>query len=275
MKISIITPNYNYAKYIGKTIESIVNQDYTDIEHIIVDDGSTDNSIEIIKKYQKKHPGTIKLIQQENKGQTQALNVALSHVTGDIIGWLNSDDTFCENVFKKLIDEFKKEKAVFAVFGDINIIDKKSRIIKKNRYLKFSYISAVFNSFGKEIPSNGIFWRNQDLPLFNESFQYAMDSEYWSRLLVNKKIIKISTLIANFRWHENAKTIKSKRKEDVCYHKVIEERNSIFQQSYKNLFISKLIPIEYSKFIRFYYRSRRLILRGLKGAYFKNNQYET
>ena len=141
--------------------------------------------------------------------------------------------------------------------------------------LKFSYISAVFNGFGKEIPSNGIFWKNQGRLLFNETFQYAMDSEYWSRLLVDKEIAKINIPIANFRWHENAKTIKSKSEKDSGYDIVINEEYHIFKQSYKNLLISRLIPIKYSKLFYFYYRLRRLILRGVRCEYFKSSQYET
>ena len=93
LKISIITPNYNYANYIGQTIESIISQDYPTIEYIIVDDGSTDNSARIIESFVEKFPNRIKLIRQTNKGQTAAINVGLRAATGDIIGWINSDDT--------------------------------------------------------------------------------------------------------------------------------------------------------------------------------------
>ncbi len=111
MKISIITPNYNYEKYIAKTIESVVTQSFNNIEHIIVDDGSTDNSVSIIKEYQKLYPEIIKLIQQENRGQTSALNVCLKNVTGDIIGWLNSDDLYCKNTFQIIINNFNQNSA--------------------------------------------------------------------------------------------------------------------------------------------------------------------
>ena len=77
MKISIVTPNYNYEKFIGETIESVVKQNYSNLEYIIIDDGSTDNSVEVIRKYHKKYPNKIKFIQQENKGQTPAINKAL------------------------------------------------------------------------------------------------------------------------------------------------------------------------------------------------------
>lgn len=272
MKISVITPNYNYDEFISQTIESVLNQDYKNIEYVIVDDGSTDNSVKIIKHYQNNNPHIIKLIEQTNKGQTNALNVALSQVTGDIICWINSDDMFCANVFSYIANEFNRDKSIYAIYGDIYIIDMYNNIIKLNKYLSFSYISAVFNGFGKEIPSNGIFWRNKNKIFFDESFDFAMDSEYWSRLLINKKIKKINIPIAKFRWHENAKTIKSKNYNDKGYRKALEERQQIFRTSYSNLLISKYIPIKYSKPIYYFFRFRRLFLRGVKGEYFKRNR---
>ncbi len=275
MKITIITPNYNYANYIGKAIESVVNQDYKNIEHIIVDDGSTDNSVEIIKSYIEKYPNKIKLICQKNKGQSNALNNALKEVTGDIICWLNSDDTFCPNIFKKIIQLFEQNPSVFAIFGNINIIDKNDKFIRTNKYLRFKYISAVFNGFGKEIPSNGIFWKsiqNNFNICFDEEFDYSMDAEFWSRLLINKKVKKINFVLANFRWHEKAKTIQSKNKTNFGYIKAVEEEYIIMKKSYEKLNISKIIPFNYSKIFYYYYRLRRIFFRGLKGEYFKRNK---
>ena len=275
IKISIITPNYNYAQYIGKTIESVVMQDYDNIEHIIVDDGSTDNSVDIIKGYQEKYPNKIKLIQQENKGQTKALNAALSNVTGDIIGWINSDDTFCKCIFSQIVNLFLEQPSLDAIFGDINIIDKNNNLIRTNKYLKFNYLSAVFNGFGKEIPSNAIFWKkylSDSIDGFDESYDYGMDAEYWSRLLVNKNVKKINLIIANFRWHQSAKTIKSKNIIHTGHTRAIREKNLIMEKSYENIRMSKLIPFEYSKPIYYVFKFRRLILRGLMGEYFKRNK---
>ncbi len=272
MKISIITPNYNYANFIGKTIESVVNQNYKNIEHIIVDDGSTDNSVEVIKSYQEKYPSRIKLIQQENTGQTTAINVGLRAATGDIFGWINSDDYYNEDVFGLIIDCFKKETSVDAVFGDIGIIDKTNRVIRINKYLKFDYASGVFNGFGKIIPSNAVFWKKeltQQVGLLDENFLYAMDSEYWSRLLFNRNVKKIKLVIANFRWHPNAKTIKSHNKLSSDYVRAKTEGDIIFRKSYLNLKISRLIPYYFSKPIYIYYRSKRVLFRGIMGEYFK------
>jgi len=260
LKISIITPNYNYAKYIGKAVESVVSQDYADIEHIIIDDGSTDNSVEEIEKIDKEYPGRIKLIKQKNTGQTKALNVALSHVTGDIIGWLNSDDYFLPGTFSKIIELFINNPELDAVFGDINIVDNEDNFVKKIHYYPFCYASSVFIGFGKEISSNAIFWKKEltdQVQGFDENFNTTMDSEYWSRLLYKRKLKHINLALASFRWHENAKTIKRRDRNSKNYHTANKEENLIKRNSYKNLLISKILPLKFTFPIYVLFKVRR------------------
>ena len=111
--ITIVTPNYNYAGYIEETIVSVVTQDYDRVEHVIVDDGSTDNSVELIRGCAARYPEKIRLITQANAGQTAAVNRALQAARGDIIGWLNSDDTYCPGVFNAVsythLDVYKRQ----------------------------------------------------------------------------------------------------------------------------------------------------------------------
>lgn len=271
LKLSIITPNYNYAHYIEKTIQSVVDQDYDNWEHIIVDDGSTDNSIEVISGYVKKFPGKIRLIKQENKGQTKAINIGLKLATGDIIGWINSDDYYHKKVCSRIIDCFNQNPEFDAVYGDIGIIDEHDKIIKINKYLNFDYASGVFNGFGKIIPSNAIFWRKElttQVGLLDERYQYAMDSEYWSRLLYKRNVKKIKLVVAYFRWHPQAKTILRKNKKNRDYYAANTENIEIMKKSYENLKISKIISFKYSKPIFFLYRMKRYIFRGLLGQYF-------
>jgi len=270
MKISIITPNYNYSKYIGQTIQSVIDQDYLDFEHIIVDDGSTDNSVQIIQEYVNKHPDKIKLIQQENKGQTKALNRALNLASGEIIGWINSDDYFNKDAFNKVISVFKKFDTIDAVYGNIGIIDKNGKLVKVNKYLKFSYISGVFNGFGKTISSNAIFWKKKltdEVGFMNEDFVYSMDSEYWSRLLYKRKLKRIDYLIAYFRWHPQAKTIIKEDKGSTESIQANKERLFIMKNSYMNLRLSKVIPFKYCYPIYLFYRLKRNLKRGIKGHY--------
>lgn len=271
MKISIITPNYNYSQFLPALLDSIVGQNYKNWEHIIVDDGSTDNSVEIIKSYVEKYPNKIKLITQKNQGQTLAINRGLREVSGDIIAWINSDDCYCVNVFNTIIESFLLTPKIDAVFGDIEIIDKNDKKIKINKYLNFSYASGVFIGFGKTISSNAIFWKKQltdKTGLFDEKYEYAMDSEYWSRLLWKKKIKKINIPIAKFRWHVQAKTILRKEKNSKANLDALREDQNVFMNSYKNLTIAKIIPIKFTFILKKIFKAKRILYRFIAGHYF-------
>lgn len=268
-KISIITPNYNYGKFIGKTIESVVSQDYSNVEHIIVDDGSTDNSVEVISEYVLKYPDKVKLIQQENKGQTPAINRALKKATGDIIGWINSDDLFALGTFQIVLKKFSKGKNIDAVFGDIEIVNKEGKTIKKNKYLPFNYKSGIYLGFGRIISSNAIFWRKElteEVGFLDERFDIAMDSEYWSRLLYRRKVKHVNMVFAQFRWHDEAKTIKRREKNSKFHLKGKEENRLIFENSIAKTNFQKL-PANLHKMIKAYYKLRRYSLRFLYGHY--------
>lgn len=270
MKISIITPNYNYSEFLPELFESILSQDYQNWEHIIVDDGSTDNSVKIIEEYSAKSNGRIHLIKQDNHGQTFTINRALEKTAGDVIAWINSDDSYCSGVFSRIIDSFEKQPDVDAIFGDILIINGSGHLIKKNRYLNFHYPTGTFIGFGKTISSNAIFWKRhltEEVGLLNEGLSFVMDSEYWSRLLWNRNVIHINIPIANFRWHSQAKTIQRKEKGSIAYLKAKAEDRFVFENSYYKLKISRVLPIKATFPIYIVLKLRRHFLRFIYGHY--------
>ena len=101
MKISILTPSFNSAQYIERAIKSVMDQNYDDWEHIVVDGGSNDGTVEILKKYTH-----IKWISEPDRGQSDAMNKAFAMSRGDIIGYLNADDTYEPNIFKIIVEYF-------------------------------------------------------------------------------------------------------------------------------------------------------------------------
>ena len=161
MKISIITPNYNYSKFLPSLLDSVIYQSYDNWEHIIVDDGSTDNSTQIIDGYVERYPEKIKLICQNNSGQSSALNRALKEVSGDIIGWINSDDLYHQNTFTIVTDFFKKNPKYDAVFGNLSIIDEQGKITSQKKYLEFNYVSGCILGFGNMIANNTLFIKKE------------------------------------------------------------------------------------------------------------------
>lgn len=139
MRFSIVIPNYNYEKFVQNTVLSVLRQDYSDIEIVIVDDGSTDNSVNVIQSIINDFPEkSIKLICQTNSGQSNAINTGLSHVTGDIIGWINSDDYYMDGTFTKVAKSFL-DNDVSVVFGDINVVDIDGNYIYSLYHFDFSF----------------------------------------------------------------------------------------------------------------------------------------
>ena len=137
MKISIITISYNSASTIRSTLNSVINQTYKNVEHIVVDGGSIDNTIEICNNY----PHISKIISEKDKGVYDAFNKGLSMSTGEIIGFLNSDDIFDNNdTLRIIVDEFNKD--IDAVFGNLKYYNKKGKVVrvwKANEYKKNSF----------------------------------------------------------------------------------------------------------------------------------------
>ena len=142
-KISVIVPVYNAEKFIDKCIESVINQTYKEIELILVNDGSKDNSLKILQKYEKQYPKMIKVFNQTNKGVGAARNLGIKHVTGKYIFFLDSDDWIELDYLVKLYEDISKNDIVISGFKsyDINGSLLFSENIKDNPWTKFKYCS--------------------------------------------------------------------------------------------------------------------------------------
>lgn len=187
MKISLITPSYNSAKTIARTIESVIAQNYPDLEYIIIDGASTDNTAEIVKTYQNKI--NIKFVSEKDSGIYDAMNKGLRLATGDIIGILNSDDLFDNNqVLQKVADNFS-DVTIEGVYGDVKYFS--NDVNKTVRYWRAGKYQEGRLNNGWTIPHPALFVRKkvyEECGLFNIDFKIAGDYEFIFRLL---KIYKI------------------------------------------------------------------------------------
>src|SRR6266540_1502850 len=137
--ISIITPSYNQAPYLEQTIQSVLGQDYPRLEYIVVDGASTDNSFEIIKKYNDR---LAYWISEKDSGQAEAINKGFARAGGEILAWLNSDDYYLPNTISAVVKCFEENPDVVMVYGDMLAVDGKGRTINVLNYKPSSLDSA-------------------------------------------------------------------------------------------------------------------------------------
>jgi glycosyltransferase involved in cell wall biosynthesis len=215
--VSIVTPSFNQAQFLDETIRSVLEQDYPNIEYIIVDGGSTDGSLDIIKRYSNQ---IAFWISEPDKGQTDAINKGFASATGDIMAWLNSDDTYEPNAISGAVTFLQKNTEVGMVYGDANFIDSEGQVIGQFNTQQTSL--KRLQRGGVYIPQQSAFWRaelwHQVGPL-DPSFYFAMDYDLWVRLARVTEIRYTEQLWANFRLHGDAKTIAA---DERCWPEMLQ-----------------------------------------------------
>ncbi|NWF98010.1 MAG: glycosyltransferase [Nitrospirae bacterium] len=203
-RFSVVTPSYNQGQYIEKTILSVLEQEYPDFEHIIIDGGSTDNTLDILKKYPH-----LKWLSEKDEGQSDALNKGFRMADGDIIAWINSDDWYEPEAFVSVAEWFSKNPDKNIVMGDCNLIDQNGKIFytAENYERGFEEMSRFWIT--GSIPTQpAIFFRRKLLDEYgylDKSLKYAMDYDLWIRFSKNNRFYHIEKIVANYLFHENSK----------------------------------------------------------------------
>ncbi len=248
-KVSIITPSYNQAEFLPHTIESVVSQDYPDLEYLIIDGGSTDSSLRIIKKYAAEFPNII-WISEKDKGQSNAINKGFKMASGEITAWLNSDDTYMAGAVRTQADFLTENPHVDLVYGDGAFIDEYGRFKEKFSFAEeFSLEKLINNKI--MIMQPAAFWRKKlfdKIGYLNESFEYTMDWDFWIRAGY-AGILKYNPVhVANTREYSFTKTFSGgmKRLKEIRY--IIRKYS---QKKYPPVFFSLASDIAYKKIFLF------------------------
>ena len=203
-KISIVTPSYNQAQFLERTILSVLNQNYPNLEYIIIDGGSTDGSVEIIKKYEKY---LFYWVSEKDKGQADAINKGFEKSTGEILAWLNSDDLYLPETFFKVVKVLHNSPEADLVFGNIYFIDKNDKKIGELRLTRLNLSHFVFE--GISLAQQAVFWTKDiydKIGGINPYYQFCMDLDIFTRITDVGCLIYIREYLANFRIHADSKT---------------------------------------------------------------------
>jgi glycosyltransferase involved in cell wall biosynthesis len=204
--ISVVTPSYNQGRYIEDTIQSVLNQEYPNIEYIVVDGGSTDNTIEILKKYEDK----LKWISEKDEGQTDAISKGFNMAKGDILGWLNSDDAYLPDAVNAVVKHFHDCPGTGMVYGKSHLTDETGNIISNYPTEPFDYKRLARFNF---IAQPSVFFRKETYMAaggVDRNLHYIMDYDLWLRIAKKYRIDFLPHFISNFRLHAGSKTISDK-----------------------------------------------------------------
>jgi glycosyltransferase involved in cell wall biosynthesis len=211
-RITIVTPSFNQGPFIERTIRSVLDQGYPNIEYSIMDGGSTDGTMDILRKYE----GRLTWVSEKDKGQADAINKGIARSTGDIIAYLNSDDVYEPGALHRVAEHFRGHRESMWLTGKCRIIDEQDREIRrpitvyKNFLLRhYSYSLLLVTN---PVSQPATFWRRdavKEFGLFDENEHLVMDYDYWLRIGKKYPLAVLNEYLAAFRVYAASKTSRS------------------------------------------------------------------
>ncbi|WP_017303054.1 glycosyltransferase family 2 protein [Spirulina subsalsa] len=224
--ITIVTPSYNQGQFLEETIRSILLQGYPNLEYIIIDGGSDDNTLEIIRQYE---PFLAYWISEPDGGQSEALNKGFKRATGELIGWQNSDDTYAPHALWYAANAYLNNPAADVIYGEVHHIDEQDNFIKKYPVIEATVENMIPYS---SVSNHSVFYHRkifENQQWINSELKHCMDQEFHLRLLLKGyQFTYEPRIIGYWRIHEQA---KSTRQLEVWSKEAFQLCKSLYQQS--------------------------------------------
>jgi glycosyltransferase involved in cell wall biosynthesis len=244
-RISVIIPSYNVVEFIEETIQSILGQNYSNFECIVMDGGSNDGTLDILRRYE----GQIMWMSEGDKGQSDAINKGLKLANGDIISYICADDVYEGDCFRKVADFFGTSPNVMWVCGKCRIVDENGLEIRRpiTWYKSFWQRRYSFNKLliMDFIPQPAVFWRKDlvdEIGFFDVNEHLTMDYDYWLRAAAKHSPGFIDDYLARFRLHPYSKS-------SVNFARQAREALSIARKYAKSEGRNFLVPLQYLSYL--------------------------
>jgi glycosyltransferase involved in cell wall biosynthesis len=239
LKFSIITPSFNSEKYIYDTIEYVLSQNYNEIEHIVIDGGSTDGTIEILKK--NTH---LKWLSEPDKGAAEAINKGLKMASGKIVAWINSDDYFEKNILKDVLNVFNDNDNIDIVYGNLTFVNEDKSVIRAETTEKYD-LNYLIHKNADAIRQPCTFFRRrllEKIGLLDEKLKCAFDYDFILRFLLNSESYYINRNLAYYRDYENTLTRKYLKLQGIEIIKIARKYGAkIFDKIVLSNFVKKVM----------------------------------
>jgi len=203
-RISVVTPSYNQAEYLERTILSVLNQGYPNLEYIVIDGGSTDGSVDIIRKYEDR---LAYWVSEPDRGQTEAINKGLRRTTGEWLSWQNSDDVYYPDTFLDVAKAAAKHPEADLLIGNMMLIDSYDRELRYIQYVTPSYGALLAE--GMILTNQAAFWKRRihdEIGWLDESLHYSFDYEWFLRIAKNHRGVHVNKMWGGYRLHDETKT---------------------------------------------------------------------
>jgi glycosyltransferase involved in cell wall biosynthesis len=204
MRISVVTPSYNQAQFIRATIDSVLEQNIPDLEYWVVDGGSTDGTVDILRSYGNR----IHWISERDRGQSDAINKGLKRLTGDVVCWLNSDDVFLPGCLQRVSEAFAADPSLDLVYGDCRLIDEHGADLGRFPATEDFDLWRLINIWDYILQPSAFFRRSavEALGWLREDLHYTMDWDLWIRLALRGGVRRLEGDLACSREYGTTKT---------------------------------------------------------------------